>query len=189
MSNLKEKAQDYFDRFTNSAECHITSDGRIFHGRGQADSFASGLPDTEVKTFTRKDFEAEQIEVEGVVVLDTKGTDNENKEASFKLRVDELIAKGFTRIEDTFQKEDHLISVDDVYNLTDVEFLEKIASIESATEPLTGDAKLLGFDTTTASYPELKAIVAEFGITTPSLKAGDLIDGIVAAQETLKAKV
>jgi len=165
MSNLKEKAQDYFDRFTTSDECHITSDARVFHTRGTADSFASGLPDTEVKTFTRKDFEAEQIEVDAEVVTlnapaSTEATDAASTEAPAT---------------DTAS--------------TEAPATDTANTEAPATEPLTGDAKLLAFDTNVASYPELKAMALEFGITTASLKAVDLIPAIVAAQETLKSNV
>jgi hypothetical protein len=48
----KELAADYFARHTNN-ECHITSDGRVFHTKGSADSFANGLKDNTVVSFTR----------------------------------------------------------------------------------------------------------------------------------------
>ncbi len=49
----KELAADYFSRHESSNECHITSDGRVFHTKGAADSFANGLKDTKVESFTR----------------------------------------------------------------------------------------------------------------------------------------
>ncbi len=49
----KELAADYFARHESSNECHITSDGRVFHTKGSADSFANGLKDTTVASFTR----------------------------------------------------------------------------------------------------------------------------------------
>jgi len=50
---LKEIAADYFSRHLSSDECHITSDSRVFHTKGSADSFANGLKDNKVESFTR----------------------------------------------------------------------------------------------------------------------------------------
>lgn len=58
----KELAADYFARHESSNECHITSDGRVFHTKGSADSFANGLKDTTVESFTR-DGKKEEEEV------------------------------------------------------------------------------------------------------------------------------
>ena len=52
----KEKAADYFSRY-KSDECHITSDERVFHTIGAAQSFASGLKDTKIASYTRAEFE------------------------------------------------------------------------------------------------------------------------------------
>ena len=49
----KELAADYFSRHGSSNECYITSDGRVFHTKGAADSFANGLKDTKVESYTR----------------------------------------------------------------------------------------------------------------------------------------
>ena len=150
MSNLKEKAQDYFDRFTSSDECHITSDGRVFHTRGQADSFASGLPDTEVVTFTRKEFEAEQIEVTAEVITGDAPTGGAPTGGA---------PTGGAPTDDA-----------------------------PTGDAPTGDAKLLAFDTTTASYAEIVALAAEFKLEAPSKKLVDLVDAITKAQETLKSQ-
>jgi hypothetical protein len=59
MSKNKEKALDYFQRHLMSNECHITSDDRIFHAKGTAESFAATLADTNVDSFTRSEIETE----------------------------------------------------------------------------------------------------------------------------------
>ncbi len=56
MSKNAEKAQDYFNRHDGS-ECHITSDGRVFHSKGTAESFAVGLENQKIESFEKKDFE------------------------------------------------------------------------------------------------------------------------------------
>jgi hypothetical protein len=59
MSKNKELAQDYFDRHQSSEECHITSDGRVFHNIGHAQSFAQALEDTDVESFKKAQFTKE----------------------------------------------------------------------------------------------------------------------------------
>ena len=59
----KEKAADYFSRHKASNECHITSDGRVFHTKGAADGFANQLKDNKVESYTRDQFEVENIDV------------------------------------------------------------------------------------------------------------------------------
>lgn len=76
---IKELAADYFERFAQSDECHITSDDRIFHTKGTADSFAAGLTDQTVQTFKRADFKIAQMEV--VSDEDDQLTEEEKAEA------------------------------------------------------------------------------------------------------------
>lgn len=49
----KDKAADYFARHKESPECHITSDGRVFHSIGTATGFANGLKDNAVTSYKR----------------------------------------------------------------------------------------------------------------------------------------
>ena len=60
----KELAADYFSRH-QSDECHIASDGRVFHTLGSAQSFASGLKDNKVNSYTRAEFETAKEETPG----------------------------------------------------------------------------------------------------------------------------
>ena len=50
-------AIDYFARH-HSNECHITADGRVFHKKEGAESFASALEDRTIESFTRREAEA-----------------------------------------------------------------------------------------------------------------------------------
>ena len=50
-------AIDYFSRH-HSNECHITADGRVFHKKEGAESFASTLKDRTIESFTRREAEA-----------------------------------------------------------------------------------------------------------------------------------
>jgi hypothetical protein len=66
----KELAADYFSRH-QSDECHITSDNRVFHTIGTAQSFASGLKDNKVTSYTR-------AELEALIVDDSKNDDSDD---------------------------------------------------------------------------------------------------------------
>lgn len=57
MSKNLELAIDYFERHALGEECHITSDGRVFHNSGSAQGFAGTLTDHEVEKFTRAQIE------------------------------------------------------------------------------------------------------------------------------------
>ena len=59
----KKLAADYFSRH-KSNECFITSDDRVFHDIGAAQSFASSLLDQKVTQFTRTEVEND-INVDG----------------------------------------------------------------------------------------------------------------------------
>jgi hypothetical protein len=58
----KELAADYFSRHQSSNECFITSDGRVFHTLGSAQSFAAGLKDDTVSSHKRDEKESPKDE-------------------------------------------------------------------------------------------------------------------------------
>lgn len=68
----KELAADYFSRH-NSKECFITSDGRVFHDIGSAQSFASSLEDQTVREHKRP---VEAIEVNEAEVVNDFTTED-----------------------------------------------------------------------------------------------------------------
>lgn len=59
----KELAVDYFDRHPSSNECHITSDGRVFHTIGSAQGFASALKNNTIESFKREEIDVKNIDV------------------------------------------------------------------------------------------------------------------------------
>ncbi|MCU7615660.1 hypothetical protein NZ698_00500 [Chryseobacterium sp. PBS4-4] len=67
MKKFTESAQDYFDRHPSSNECHITSDGRVFHEKGNATSFANTLDNQDIESFSRKVLEKEKSLSEEIV--------------------------------------------------------------------------------------------------------------------------
>jgi hypothetical protein len=102
----KKLAADYFSRH-NSNECFITSDNRVFHDIGAAQSFASGLSDQKINHFTRAEVEND-IEVEGAeevktfTVEDLKAFDAET--ANYKEAL--ALAKGLKIDLSSTKKED-----------------------------------------------------------------------------------
>lgn len=144
----QEKAVDYFDRHPSSNECHITSDGRVFHTIGSAQGFAQALPDNKVESFTRETPQAESKDV--VDATEETGTD-EGTEGGTEEGTEE--------------------------------------GTEGEEQMLDLDAKLLAFDTETATYPEIVVFVKELKLASDSNKKEDLAAAIVAAQATLKPQV
>lgn len=59
MKKYTENAQDYFDRHPQNDECHITSDGRVFHTLGSAQGFAGTLDDQIIESYKRAVLEKE----------------------------------------------------------------------------------------------------------------------------------
>ena len=184
----KEKAVDYFDRHPSSTECHITSDGRVFHTIGPAQGFASGLKDDKVESFTRAQFEVAEIPVFGSE--EVPGDDAE-KETRFKARVATLLALGFVRNEDLFENAENggAISADDVYEISDEAFEISITPVINSSAD---DAKtqaidaLRNFDASTAKYPEIKALAKALGLETPTQKEPDLLAALKAAKANLE---
>jgi hypothetical protein len=119
----KELAADYFARHSND-ECHITSDGRVFHTKGSADSFANGLKDNTVVSFTRDGKKEEKKE-------EAPGSDAT------------------------------------VFTLED----------------------LKAFDTTTASYAEIKALANGLNLESASQKKEDLLAAIEAQKVIINTEV
>ena len=74
----KELAADYFSRHLSSKECHITSDGRVFHSKGTAEGFANSLKDNKVLSYNRSEFEGSKKE-------DVTDTDAESKTQALEL--------------------------------------------------------------------------------------------------------
>lgn len=63
----KDLAKDYFERHSSN-ECHITSDDRVFHDIGSAQSFASSLDDQKITSYTRKEIETPVINLNDAVI-------------------------------------------------------------------------------------------------------------------------
>lgn len=76
MKKFKERAQDYFERHPLSDECHITSDERVFHTLGSAQSFAGTLDDQEIESYKRKVLEKE-VDIETDAQSGTEPSDAE----------------------------------------------------------------------------------------------------------------
>lgn len=74
-NKFKEKALDYFKRHPHSEECHISSDGRVFHKPGDAQSFAGTLKNSKIESYQRDVVLAEiQADTEDDINLDNEET-------------------------------------------------------------------------------------------------------------------
>lgn len=124
----KELAADYFSRHLSSKECHITSDGRVFHSKGTAEGFANSLKDNKVLSYNRSEFEGSKEE--GGTGTDT---DTESKTQALEL--------------------------------------------------------LKSFDASTATYPEIKALVKMLGIEPATQKQPDLLAAIEAFKVAVNTEV
>ncbi|WP_102980121.1 hypothetical protein [Chryseobacterium scophthalmum] len=92
MKKFTEKAQDYFDRHPSSEECHITSDGRVFHIKGGAQGFAGTLDNQDIESYSRKVLEKEKS-------LEQEIDLGDNKEAKIKeLNALELVTANYNEM-------------------------------------------------------------------------------------------
>lgn len=112
MKKFTEKAQDYFERHPSSEECHITSDGRVFHTKGSALGFAGTLDNQDVESYTRKGLEKETDLTEfdspaGQIALDVFLASNEVE--NLKYNDLKALVKHF-KIETEDQKAETLIT-------------------------------------------------------------------------------
>lgn len=88
MKKYTENAKDYFDRHPQNDECHITSDGRVFHTLGAAQGFAGTLDDQTIESFKRSVLEKE-----------SKTDDAGDKDAKLKeLSELELVKENYNQI-------------------------------------------------------------------------------------------
>lgn len=111
----KELAADYFARHESSNECHITSDGRVFHTKGSADSFANGLKDNTVESFTRDGKTADASKDETAKVFGLEDLESFNAETATYAEIKEL-AKAFS-LESVSQKKEDLLAAIEAHKL------------------------------------------------------------------------
>ena len=157
-------AQDYFERHSQSDECFITSDGRVFHTYGHATSFAQEhqLQDQTIESYKRNQISdavenSFRIELQGKLTkkyeelfgqLPSEEFDNETLES--------LIS----------QEESRLIQEKD-----DAEILEEFKSA----------------DIETADYNDLKAFAKHFKIVTADQKKETLIAALTDYKNSLNS--
>jgi hypothetical protein len=157
----KELAADYFSRHLSSNECHITSDGRVFHSKGTADGFANGLKDNAVASYTRAQIEAPAVdELEDEENLTFNVPIKKIEPAKDDAPKDEAL-KGDAPKDDA-PKDDALkgdIPKDET---------PKVYTLED----------LKGFDTATAEYEDIKALAKGLNLESASNSKKDLIAAI-----------
>lgn len=92
--DLKAKLKDYFKRYPQSQECYVTSDGKLFHQSGPAQSYAGGLKDNKVARHTSEDY-VKQIETSAKVVKgNSEPEGGEVTLENFDLTAQDAYAKG-----------------------------------------------------------------------------------------------
>lgn len=90
MSKHKELSVDYFARHQSSNECHITSDNRVFHTKGSAESFATLLDNKKISSFTRESKEAKKDDID----------ENQLKSKLAELESTELVKENYKALQD-----------------------------------------------------------------------------------------
>lgn len=163
----KEKAVDYFDRHPSSNECHITSDGRVFHSAGTAQGFAESLKDNKVTSYKRADFEAVNISVTDSE--EVTGFEDEDEDE------DEDLFLGNIDTSDAPVIEVPKIEVPNI----EVPNME-VPAVDTKTEALKA------FDSEKSSYEEGKALVKALAIETPSNTKVDIFAALEVAKTNLQ---
>ena len=158
----KELAQDYFERHSISNECHISSDGRVFHTSGHAISFVQehNLQDQTIESYTRD----QVAPLEEIFTVDQEDQDSINKRNEIRLK----LVEEYTKL---FQEKPS----DDL----EIEELEVLINQETAKLSKEADDKLIieafkTFDIATGDYQEAKAYVKSFNIEVADQKADTL---------------
>lgn len=156
-------AVDYFERHSTSQECHITSDGRVFHTSGHAISFASehNLQDTTIESYTREQVEKNE-ELPFTAEIDT--TDVENSLDVIK----EVLQKSDGNDTDVETKEDADLEDEKIEEETD------LSGFETPAGQIALDVFLANNDVEKIEYKDLKALVKHFNIETADQKADTL---------------
>lgn len=167
----KNLAADYFERHTQSVECHITSDGRVFHQLGNAMSFAQehNLQPQTIETYNRgleihADFAREKSE--SITVEVSQELIDENPEL-----VDEGIVVG-DKIE--------ISTTEDISE-------EKINEVfETPAGELALEVFLKNNDVESMKYEDVKKLVKHFNLEHADQKAETLKSVLAEFQKTLK---
>lgn len=157
-----ELAQDYFERHSTSDECHISSDGRVFHTFGYATSYVQehDLKSQEIESYKRSDVEEF---TDNPFVIEMRGKLSQKYEALFgKLPSEELDNEDLESL--VSQEEARLIKEKD-----DAEILEKFKNTDIENE----------------DYNDLKAFAKHFKIETEDQKAATLKTALIDFKNTL----
>lgn len=165
-------AKDYFERHSLSNECHISSDGRVFHTFGHATSFVqeNDLQDKHIESYKRKD-------------VATTETANEN-ETFVDSELQNLEAGGSHQKDLTKTDADNVDAGSD----TESQNLEADGSHQEDPVDTKTDSKieeLKNTDIETADYNTLKAFVKHFNIETADQKSVTLKAALAEYQNTL----
>ncbi len=167
-------AVDYFERHSTSNECHITSDGRVFHAIGNAISFANehNLQDQTIESYTRGQIEQKE-ELPFTAEIDT--TDVENSLDVIN-KVSEGAEDGNTTEDDTSEnKTESEILEQEKIEENQVSLKESdLSGFDSPAGQIALNVFLAANDVEEIEYKDLKALVKHFDIETADQKAETL---------------
>lgn len=160
MKKFTEKAQDYFDRHPMSEECHITSDERVFHTLGSAQSMAGTLDNQDIESYKRTVLEKELKADKKTVIVSIDKLDTGNTVSSKK---DNDPVDVNNKVSDVIQKGAAALSNDKEEKLKELSELELV----------------------TGNYQQMKALANFFELKTENQKAETLITALTDFKTTL----
>ncbi|MBU4536983.1 MAG: hypothetical protein L6264_07325 [Weeksellaceae bacterium] len=152
-------AQDYFERHSRSNECHITSDGRVFHTSGHAISFAqeNNLQDQKIESYTR-----DQVETN----TENDSVENSNDTSNLEVHSNDVLLGNDSDNGNDSDKDDS----DQGDDSKDAD----LSAFDSPAGQIALDVFLANNDVDTMKYNDLKALVKHFELETDDLKADTL---------------
>lgn len=157
MKKFTEKALDYFNRHPSSKECHVTSDGRVFHTQGSAQSFAGTLDNQDIESFKKSVLEKE-----------VQDNDSKNSEKVLSVTVNNLIPTP-EQVADIITK---AAAKTDVQDVPDADKAEKLKELEA-------------LELVSANYNEMKILVKYFDLKVENQKADTLITALTEFKQSL----
>ena len=158
-------AKDYFERHSISNECHITSDGRVFHTSGHAISFSQehDLQDQTIESYTRAQVEQKEE------LLFTAEINTDDVENSLEV-IKEVLQKdgGNDKVETSEDENAEIVEEEKSKEETD------LSGFDSPAGQIALDVFLAQKEVETMKYNDLKALVKHFEIETADQKAETL---------------
>lgn len=188
-----ELANDYFERHTLSKECHITSDGRVFHTIGHAMSFAQehNLEPQTIESYIKNDDDELDFQerfapevTENVELSESAETDIEEIE-----EIEEIEDSDLNSQESEDQQIDtNIASETEEYQKTTEETSsdEKLDKVfETPAGEIALEVFLKNSDVDVLKYDDLKKLAKHFNLQTVDQKADTLKTALTEFKNSL----